>query len=210
MSDSPFTSGAAALVVLLAVGADASAELIHWSYNWSRSPAKVLADEPGTGYLELTDEPLRNVSGDSNIVAANLRTFSTAGQANPDRFTAKSYTLKLFLLDRASGKSGTLVFTGRLDGTLTAQSSHIKNTFTGKTTQTLVLGNLLFRATISSYAPPGPPESSNAGSIGARAEVSVQIVQHLPEPGTLTLACLGGAGLGLVRWRHRRGTPVPA
>src|SRR5205085_1744668 len=78
------------------------------------------------------------------------------------------------------------------DGTLTALSSNIKNTFTGQTTQTVVLGSNKYTATIGPYSPPGPTGSSNAGSIAAHATVTVEsvILQDVPEPSTLVLAFL--------------------
>jgi hypothetical protein len=193
-----------ALLVLLTGAARARADQILWNYNWSRSPSAVLADAPGTGYITLTDEQLKSAIGDSDIVATNLRTYSTALPGAPDTFTAKAYTLSLFLQDHDSGLSGTLTFTGQFDGTLSALSSNIKNTFTGQTTQTLVLGTNRYTARIGSYAPPGPTNSTNAGSISAHATVTVDpIIQDVPEPSTLLLACLAAPFAGAALWRRR-------
>src|SRR5262245_56434838 len=82
-----------ALLTLLAGAPRARADQILWNYNWSRSPGVLQADAPGTGYITLTDESLKSAIGDSDIVATNLRTYSTATDANPDVFTAKPYTL---------------------------------------------------------------------------------------------------------------------
>jgi hypothetical protein len=192
-----------ALLTLLAGAPRARADQILWNYNWSRSPGVLQADAPGTGYITLTDESLKSAIGDSDIVATNLRTYSTATDANPDVFTAKPYTLSLFLQDAASGVSGTLTFTGLFDGTLTALSANIKNTFTGQTTQTLVLGDNQYTATLGSYAPPGPSTSSNAGSISAHAIVTVDsLVQDVPEPNSLALALLAAPAV-FVFWRRR-------
>jgi hypothetical protein len=193
-----------ALVLLLAGAPRARADQILWNYNWSRSPSMVHADAPGTGYIALTDEQLKSAIGDSDIVATNLRTYSTAPSTAPDVFTAKPYALSLFLQDQASGASTTLTFTGVFDGTLTALSANIKNTFTGPTTQTVVLGTNKYTVTIGTYTPPGPTGASNAGSISAHATVTVQpVIQDVPEPSTLLLALLA-APVGLVLWRRRR------
>jgi hypothetical protein len=205
MKLSPLSRGGVALALLLALAGSARADFIHWMYNWSRSPARVNADAPGTGYVTLTDESLRSTVGDSDVVATNLHTFSTATPDNPDRFTAKAYSLTLFLKDVNSGLAATLVFTGQFDGTLTAGSSNLTNTFTGLVTQEVLLGAHLYTVTIGPYAPAGPPGSANAGSISAHAHISVDPVIALPEPGTLALSGLGFALLGLAHWRRRLG-----
>src|SRR4051794_11074935 len=158
-----------ALLALLAAATHARADLISWNYNWARSPDVIHADAPGTGYITLTDEQLHTATGDSDIVATNLRTYSSAAPETPDTFTAKAYTLSLFLQDVDSGLSGTVTFTGQFDGSISALNSNLKNTFTGQTTQTLVLGNHKYTASVGPYSPPGPTNSSNAGSIGAHA-----------------------------------------
>jgi hypothetical protein len=194
-----------ALLTLFVGAAPARADLIAWKYNWSRSPGVINADSPGTGYITLTDESLHTAVGDSDIVATNLRTYSTASPQTPDVFTAKPYTLSLFLQDQASGISGTLTFTGQFDGKISSLNSNITNTFTGLTTQQLVLGNNLYTARIDSYAPPGPTNSSNSGSISAHATVDVEtIIQDVPEPNGLLLACLAAPAAGFVLWRRRK------
>jgi hypothetical protein len=180
------------LLVLLWAAAAGRADLIHWTYNWSASPANIFADSPGTGYIHLTDEPGNSAAGSSDVVATNLQVHSTATVARPAVFTNKSYTLGLSLTDTASGASGTLAFTGVLSGTATAGSANITNTFTGITVQTLQLGSNVYTVTMGPYTPPGPPDQANSGSIGAHALV---VIHHLPEPGGLLL---GGIGLSLL------------
>src|SRR5262249_7343355 len=155
----------AIFVGLLAPAAPVRAEFIPWQYNWSRSPSIVPADAPGTGFVKLTDESLHSASGDSDIVATNLRVVSIAPPNHPDVFTTKAYTLPLFLLDTMSGKSGTLSFTGLLNGTASSLSSLIRNTFTGDQTKELILGQSRYTVTIGPFTPPGPPDSSNQGAI---------------------------------------------
>jgi len=193
----------AAFVWLLAPVAATRAEFIPWQYNWSRSPSIVPADAPGTGFIKLTDETLHHAAGDSDIVATNLQVVSTAPPSNPDVFTAKAYTLTLFLLDTTSGASGTLAFTGELNGTASSLSSLIRASFTGDTTKELILGQSRFTVTIGPYTPPGPPGSSNSGAISAFAQVSVTNIQKTPEPSTLVLACIGVSCAGYRAWRRR-------
>jgi hypothetical protein len=194
MSRSPAALGAAALALALAAGAGARADWIAWSYNWSRSPAEVLADNPATGgKITLTDESQHTVVGDSDVVATNLKTYSKATGANPDHFTNKPYALSLSLKDLASSAGATLTFTGLFNGTATATSANITNTFTGPTTQSVVLGSNLYTVTIGPYVAPGPTGALNSGGISGHARVTVESVTQAsltPEPGTLLLACL--------------------
>ena len=194
MNHSPVALGGAAWMLLCLGACGARAEMIQWSYSWSRSPAQVQADSPGTGYIALTDAGKQMAAGNSYLVAANLQAHSTAPDGNPDVFTNKSYTLSLSLGDQASGASGNLIFTGEFNGTLTANISNITNTFLGATTQTLVLGNHLYTVTMDSFTGPGPTGADNSGSISARAEVSVSTIMDLPEPSGITLALVGAAG----------------
>jgi hypothetical protein len=207
MNYSPVALGVAAWLLLCLGVPDARAELIQWSYSWSRSPAEVHADSPGTGFISLTDAGMKPAAGNSFLVAANLQAHSTAPDSNPDVFTNKMYTLSLSLGDQASGASGTVTFTGEFNGTLTSTNSNIANTFLGATTQTLVLGDHLYTVTMNSYTPPGPTGAENSGSIAARAEVTVSTIMHLPEPSSIVLALVGAAGsLGLTRRRRRATT----
>jgi hypothetical protein len=189
---SPAILGGAALALLVSAR-PACADLIPWTYNWSSSPSELPADAPGTGHISFTDEAPRNVVGNSDIVATNLRTVSTATDGNPDKFTNAAYKLSLSLVDSTSGQGGTLAFTGVLNGTVTAGSSNLKNSFTGDTTQTIQLGDNLYTVTIGPYSPPGPPDSTSAGTISAYASVTVQAVGSIatvPEPPALLLASL--------------------
>src|SRR5262249_40633818 len=160
-----------------------------WMYNWSRSPSEVHADAPGTGYVKLSDEKTRTAVGDSDIVATNLQTFSSATAAHPDRFTARPYSLILTLTDADSLKSATLTFQGVLDGQITAQSANLRNTFTGPTSYTIVLGNHSYTATVGPYTPPGPPGSNLSGAISGHTtiDMSVVTVVSTPEPAALAL-----------------------
>jgi hypothetical protein len=207
MRHSPVAFGGAACVLLF-FAASARAELIQWSYNWSRSPAQVHADSPGTGYISLTDEGMKSAAGNSYLVATNLQAHSTATVDNPDVFTNKTYTLSLYLQDTASGKSGTVSFTGEFNGTLTASSTNLTNSFLGAMTQAIVLGNNQYTVTIGPFTAPGPTGASNSGSIAARAEVKVSPVISSPEPSSCLLAMLGVCG-GLAAFvRRRRGESI--
>jgi hypothetical protein len=155
------------------------------------------------GGIELRGESAASAYGSSDIVLVNLSAFSTASPSQPDVFAGAGYRLTLTLTEATSNKSGTLTSTGFFDGTLSASSSNLSNTFTGATTQTLVLGDNTYEVTIGPFAPPGPPTSGLFGAISAH----VRVENHAPEPSSLVLGGLGLSFLGLASWRKWRRRP---
>jgi hypothetical protein len=214
----------AAIALLVSLGHSARADQIAWTYSWQRDPVSIAADTPGTGGVSLTNESLpKNAAGNSDIVATNLRAFSSALPDAPDKLvTGGAYTLSLTLTDSASGSSGTLTFTGKLSGTFSASNANITNVFDSPTTQSLKLGDNTYNVVIGPYSPPGPPSATNAGSIAAHVTVNGGVtnggggdnggggnngggtVQDVPEPSTMLLAGLGLSFLGGAAWRKRR------
>jgi hypothetical protein len=193
-----------AFVWLLLPATPARGEFIPWKYNWSRNPSIIYSDTSKTTYLTLTDESLRNAAGSSDIVATNIKTFSDADPNHPAPFTHADYTLTLFLLDVNSTKSGTLTFSGFLDGAVSSLSSNFVNTFNAPQTQILDLGSSQYTVKITSFTPPGPPGASNSGAISAHASVSVTEIQKTPEPSTLLLVLSGVPLLSYRAWRRKR------
>jgi hypothetical protein len=191
---------AAVWFVTLAAAPVARADLINWSYSWSNSPTNVTSDTNTKSYVQLSNESLTDATNGTDIVATNLLTFSNASPDKPDSFTNRKYSLQLTIIDQDSGKSGTIVFNGEFNGSLSSASSDLKNTFLGKTTFSIILGDHEYTVTINSYTPPGPPSSTNAGAIAAHANVVVSLV-NTPEPGTLSLLLLG---TGLLCFTQRR------
>jgi hypothetical protein len=206
------------LALLFLTAGAARADMIGWSYDWSRSPLSVSADGTGTGSVDLAVNPGGAITGNSTISVVNLSTSSAATNATPDTFTAKPYALTLSLTDGPSQASGQLTFAGHLDGTLTATNAAIKNTFDGPTTQTLKLGNDTFTVSIGPYTAPGAPNASLTGGISAFVTVNGAPIpvpepptplpgpaESAPEPSTLVLAALAAPLWGLaVRARRNR------
>ena len=192
-----------ALACVLSGAGGARADLIPWTYNWAPGPTVVTSDT-GAGRLELTNEPMGHALGDTDVVATNIKAFSTASPDAPDVFTNRPYALSMTLKDTASGAAGVLTFTGAFSGTLTSGSANITNAFTGLTTQTLTLGANTYTVTIGNYAPPAPPGAINAGAISAFAQVSVNPAEAAPEPSACALACVGLVSAAGAYWRRRR------
>lgn len=185
----------------LAVAGTARADLLPWGYDWTATPADVTA---GSGKITLSNETFKTAVGDSQVVATNLKEFSTADPLSPDVFgpTDGNYTLTLSLKDLDTGKTGSLVFKGQLQGKFSAFNSTVTNTFDPATqSQTITLGNTQFTVTLNSYTPPGPPSQGNLGSIGAFVDL-----KQVPEPTSMALAGGGAAVVALAAWRRRRRT----
>jgi hypothetical protein len=212
------------LLVSLALGVAARADMITpWSYSWTRSPISVPADNNGTGGISMTVAPLTpgtHVVGDSDINAVNLSTFSSAPAGTVDSFTNANYSLTVQLTDMNSNTSGSLTFHGFFSGTLSTTSAQIDNTFLNPLTQSIVLGQHDYTVALNTYVPPGLPDSTTFGSIGAHVSITDSIidpppgsgggggtgggVSTVPEPSTLLLAGLA-VPAGLALWRVRTG-----
>jgi hypothetical protein len=204
----------AALGVLVVAGVHARAEPIGWEYSWEPSSLVVAANNGGTGGISLTLQALDFATNSSDIVATNLRTFSSAPAGTPDTITDGAYTLNLSLTDSKSGRTGSMTFTGAFSGSFSTTSSNVANQFTGETTQVARLGENIYTVTIGPYAPPGPPSAANAGTISAHVEVATDPgggggggndrPGDVPEPSTLVLSFLGMSMVGAASWRKRR------
>jgi hypothetical protein len=190
------------LTLLLLVGSVARADFVSWSYQASGSPV-VASDGSSSSGVNFGYDPKVDVVGNSHIAIANLWTFSDAPSSSPAMFTHAGYTLGLQLTDAASGQSGSVNLAGELNGSLSAKSALLTNTYLGNAVQHLALGANLYTVALSGFAPPGPPVSGNGGAISALITVQPNTV---PEPAALTLAVLGFAGLGFVTWRRWKNT----
>jgi hypothetical protein len=210
------TAHAAALALLLVVGAGARADQIspdqvQWTYNFTPGAPAVLADGNPSAGVTFTNEPTKTATGSSDVVATNLRVFSAASAQAPDVLSSNgAYSLALTLTSVQNGQTFTQSFTffGKLAGTFSADNSNVTNVFNTLGVHTLTLGAYSFAVQLVAYTPPGPPDQSNAGSISAHVTVSTPNggggPQNSPEPSTILLSSLGLTFLGGAAWRKRR------
>ena len=203
---------------LLLIGAAAQAAPI-FNYNWSPDTEKHFADGFGPGdtdhYVDFSNEPPKNASVNptshsTHVVATNLKVFSSADDNTPDTINS-NYQLTLVLQDLATGHSHTFTFGGTLSGSFSTGTSNIDNSFTGSTAGNWTDTNGdAFKVTIDTYTPPGPPNASLAGSVGATVFYTAgggnhnPPPSHSPEPSTLLLSFLGLSGAGMASWRRWR------
>jgi hypothetical protein len=204
---------------LLLVGAAAQAAPI-FNYNWSPDTEKHFADGFGPGdtdhYVDFSNEPPKDASVNpashkTHVVATNLKVFSSADDNTPDTINS-NYTLTLVLQDIATGHSHTFTFGGTLSGSFSTGTSNIDNSFTGSTVVTWKdTNNDTFKVTMDTYTPPGPPNASLAGSVGATVFYQKGSGtpggtggHDQPEPSTLILSFLGLSGAGMASWRRWR------
>jgi hypothetical protein len=200
--------GTLALAAVLLGTSTARANLISWGYNWAPGSPTVTT---GTGGVSFSNEPSHVAVGTSVVVASNLDVFSSAKPGKPDTFGALqgNYSLTVTLTDIATSSTGSLTFTGQLQGNFSNASANVTNTFTGPTTQAITIGNTVFTVTMGYYPPPGPPGSLNHGSIAATVAVAPgDHIARVPEPSTMALAGIGVGLAGLGAWRRRRRPPA--
>ncbi|HEV3236997.1 MAG TPA: PEP-CTERM sorting domain-containing protein [Gemmataceae bacterium] len=148
-----------------------------------------------------------------HLAGTQLQVFSSAPAGTLDHFSNRPYTESLTLTDEASHQSGILAFTGLFNGTLTPSQANITNTFTGKTTQTLLLGGHLYTVHLDQYIPPSPTTpgafgaditvTTNSGGGGSGGGGSGGGGHHAPEPSSLILAGLGITSVGMAWWKKR-------
>jgi hypothetical protein len=208
----PLSCCAIALALVLSFGAGVRADqltpdTVRWTYNFTPGAPAVTADGNPNAGVSFTNEKPKTATGSSDIVATNLRVFSASPNTSPDHLTSNgAYTFTLVLTETENGNTSTatLHFTGKLSGTLSADSANVKNVFGPNNVQTVSLGSFTFTVALTSFTPPGPPDQTQAGAIAAHVTVSTLSPTQTAEPSTMLLSVLGLSCLGGSAWRRRR------
>src|SRR5262245_58069181 len=216
-----------AVLTSLLGGSSARADNLPWSYNWTPNTLTVSDPaHPGTK-LHLTNEPLDadgnplskvDVTGDSDIVATQIKVESDAPAGFPDEFkNSPELSLKLKITDTTSGETFFTTFTGNFNtngadkSTASVANSNVKFTPTGTqlVTHTLADGSAEYTIKFVSYTPPPPMGAANQGSIAYHVSIrSLDITKNppsqTPEPTSMLLAGIGVSFMSLGAWRKRR------
>jgi hypothetical protein len=220
------------LLLLAAAPAVVAGPINYWSYSATVGPAGAMPPPGSSSYAEFggtvqnfseTDLWVIQHSSAYNLPGPLFQGKQTAWVGNvnavsetPDEGTnAQGYTYALSLTDSTSGKSGAMTFSGSLSVNTTYNyepspfgsgtwpvpaSSQLVNTFSGPATQSLVLGANRYTVAFS-FVPGANNGQWPSGTFQADVHVSANA-----EPGTLVLAGLGLAAMGLATWRcGRRG-----
>jgi len=207
------TTALAALALMLTTGLGVRAEPVPpaslaWTYNFTPGAPAVFGDGTPSAGVTFTNEPTKPGTVNTDVVATNLSVFSTASSSSPNTLTtsgAYSLTLVLSANDNGTIFSAPLTFMGKLGGSFASDSSNITNTPGPNSTQSVTLGSYTFTVTVGAYTPPGPPNQTLTGALGAHIDVStVTLSEQAPEPGTMLMSCLGLGLLGGAAWRRKR------
>lgn len=217
---------AAALGMLLLSGTQvraSSLSSVQWEYRWTvTNPVglSILADANGggqNGFVLFVNNFNGNWnpsarSGNSNVVATNLRSLSDAPASDPNSLSAAgAFSLQLDIrLKNNPSQMATYNFNGKLKGDFSSESSNIEMDLVSPMVDTKTIGGIDFVVKYISFVAPDPQASGDGGavqlgSIGFRVELTNGgQVEEVPEPSTIVLSCLGLSFLGVAGLRKRR------
>jgi hypothetical protein len=188
------------------------ADFLNWSYATTPNvPGIAVNSAPSSGGAAVTLTNVAQAGGTSiPVIAYETQTASTT----PINFNNSTYNLALKITD-GNNASGTLNFTGALNGSLTATSSSIVASFSPVTTNSMTFDGHTYTVTIPSLtlAAPTSPQQNIMASVSV-ADASPGGVtpstpppppsNGTPEPTSLLLGCLGFSCFGAGCWWKRR------
>jgi hypothetical protein len=197
-----FFAGSLSATLLLCTASSARADFIDWSYNWTMNPGPKFTSGSGSVQFGLFNDRIIAAGNPEGLVVGFLGVFGTSSATTtPDRY-GTAYDLTLHLKDNHSRQTADLAFHGGLAGTLTADVTHLSNTFTTPLAQSFHLGGNAYQVVLSPavYLIP-PPDRESIAQVPFTA--TLHVLDQAPEPSGLVLAG-ASATLLAVRWLRRR------
>lgn len=208
------------LVLTLVAGrADAGPLPASWSY---RNPLNEIAFADGaSGGLTFPNTVFQSVTGDGEIVATKVASYSIAAAANPDRVTSLPYHFEMELRDDKSGEVARLFFEGLLTGDLWRTGTTLSNQSSSQSVQSLGLGDNLYTVTVGRFTAPSGYGDEAAGAITTQVSVTGLVGPppestdvptppspsiNTPEPTTVALVLAGLPVAWVLRSSRRHGS----
>jgi hypothetical protein len=193
------------LFVLMAVFvSQVRSDFLNWSYTSTPTvPGIAINASSPTGGAIVT---LTDVSGAGATSIPVIAYETQSASTTPLNFNNSTYNLALKITDNNS-VSGTLNFTGFLNGALTATTSSVVASFAAVASDSITFGGHTYTVTIPSVSLVSPTVQqenivasvsvTDASSGGGNPPPPPPPPHGTPEPTSLLLGCLGVAGLCL-------------
>ena len=182
-------------------GCDGRSDILELQFFVDSSTVQANGSDGAAGSVVLTPFSGTLTGGlpsAATITAVNLEALSSASANNPAQFVGAEYTLTMRLKDLSSGLTAAVTFEGSLNGTISAGSTSLRNTFEGQTEFSFNLNHHIYDISIGKFTAPTATGTDGLGSIGI--DVSVR---HNPEPSSFILAAFGLSAFGYFRQRRR-------
>ncbi|HEY7328671.1 MAG TPA: hypothetical protein VH592_13590 [Gemmataceae bacterium] len=202
--------GTALLALSAATTGQVRADFLNWTYTSTPNVPGVSVSSGPSGGASVT---LTDVSGAGANSIPVIDAITTTASSTPIDFNNATFNLALKLTDD-SNASGTLNFTGSLNGSLTASTSNVVASFAPVTSNSISFDGHTYTVTIPSLLldPPNNPQQSILASIAVTdtpsgGDTPPPPPPHsngTPEPTSLLLAGLGLSCFGAERWWKRR------
>jgi hypothetical protein len=201
--------GTALLGLMINAAGPVRADYLNWTYSSTLNVPGIAVNAGNNGGASVTLTDFASQTGGSSIpvIAYETSTSSTA----PVSFNNETFNLALKITD-GNGASGTLNFTGALNGSLTATTSSLIASFTPVMSNGLTFDGHTYSVTIPSLTLAAP--TSMQQNIMANVSVSASgggsggspppHTNGTPEPTSLLLGSLGFSCFGLRYWWKRR------